>query len=218
MHIDVLVIVRKVRLLPEQPLQVLHPRVSDLFRGAPATKLPGSFGVVVAAPSFSVGSDQEGIRQRNAAMHREETDRRSVRIFTPCVEMLSGMEKAFRALLIMAHDGRLEHAGAYTMAPADRQKRALPGTLRTQPRKNRYRHSPGAVMPTSADRICVSAADRLVSPDFTRFAIPPQTEYAASILVLSDTFLVDLIAASAEQHASIEPPDFGVGAADPPPV
>jgi hypothetical protein len=80
------------------------------------------------------------------------------------------------------------------------------------------RPSPGTSVPTIAERICVRAADRLVSPDFTRCAIPPHTEYAAAALGFTLGFLVCRSLSSAEQHASIDPPPpvLGVGASDPP--
>lgn len=70
----------------------------------------------------------------------------------------------------------------------------------------------------SADLICVRPAERVVSPALTRDAIPGQTDAAAADLVFVSALLPELATArSAEQHASIEAPAFGVGAGVPVP-
>jgi hypothetical protein len=71
-------------------------------------------------------------------------------------------------------------------------------------------HSGGTETPLSADRICVRPADRVVSPDFTRAAIPGQTAAADADLLFVSALLPELATArSAEQHASIEAPALG---------
>jgi hypothetical protein len=99
------------------PMAAEHgcPGFRDLLRRAPCTELASRCGVVVTTGPLTFGRDQERVRQRDAAVYRQEADGGSVSLRVQDVELLSCRVEAVRPLSEEEHPGWLLHAQACTL-------------------------------------------------------------------------------------------------------